>query len=48
MLVISQNITSTMTSSVRTRPYIAPAKPRSTALKSPTPGLTPPSKYHRQ
>ena len=47
MLVISQNITSTMMSSVRTSPYIAPANPRSTAANRPTPCVLP-SKYQRQ
>ena len=40
MLVISQNITSTMRSSVRTRPYMAPAKASRLAANMPTPGLT--------
>ena len=40
MLVISQNITSTIRSSVSTRPYMAPAKASRLALNMPTPGLT--------
>ena len=47
MLVISQNITSTMRSSVRTSPYMAPANARSTALNWPTPAFLP-AKYQRQ
>ena len=47
MLVTSQNITSSTRSSVVTRPYIAPAKARSTAANCPRPSLES-RKYQRQ
>ncbi|CNL00510.1 Uncharacterised protein [Mycobacterium tuberculosis] len=47
MLVASQNITSITRSSVRTRPYIAPAKARRTPANCPMPAASS-WKYQRQ